>query len=107
MPGAIRRRNRYSGFKRSTHRRRRSWWIKNGRSYVLSALGQDKRRSYLRGTVLIFLLLPAIRGLVVRRTLPLSLLIREELSPKVPLVGSLLLILFGLGSLAADEGIDS
>lgn len=74
---------------------------------MLSALGQDKRRSYLRGTVLIFLLLPAIRGLVVRRTLPLSLLIREELSPKVPLVGSFLLILFGLGSLAADEGIDS
>lgn len=42
-----------------------------------------------------------------RRTLPRSLLTSEELSPKVPLVGSLLLILIGLGSLAADEGIDS
>lgn len=104
MPGAIRRRNRYSGLKGSTHRRRRSGWIKNGRSYMLSALGQNKRRSYLRGTVLIFLLLPATRGLVVRRTLPRSLWTREELSPKVPLVGSLLI---GLGSLAADEGNDS
>lgn len=104
MLGAIRRRNRYSGLKGSTHRRRRSGWIKNGRSYMLSALGQNKRRSYLRGTVLIFLLLPATRGLVVRRTLPRSLWTREELSPKVPLVGSLLI---GLGSLAADERNDS
>lgn len=104
MPGAIRRRNRYSGLKGSTHRRRRSGWIKDGRSYMLSALGQNKRRSYLRGTVLIFLLLPATRGLVVRRTLPRSLWTREELSPKVPLVGSLLI---GLGSLAADERNDS
>lgn len=71
---------------------------------MLSALGQNKRRSYLRGTVLIFLLLPATRGLVVRRTLPRSLWTREELSPKVPLVGSLLI---GLGSLAADERNDS
>lgn len=30
MPGAIRHRNRYSGLKRSAHRGRRSWWVKDG-----------------------------------------------------------------------------
>lgn len=47
---------------------------------MLSAFDQDKRQTYLRGTVLIFLLLAAVRGLAVRRTLPWSLLWRGELS---------------------------